>query len=115
MFRRLVLLGLLLVAAATPLLAKDEWLPVSKEDLALKDNPAQPGAAAMILHREVFTDNAYYWESNYTRIKIFTDEGKLRSFVNVYLNDEDIRFAQGKGTPVKDGDEISVIPAIAGG
>ena len=40
---------------------------------------------------------------------------EVRRFVNVYLNDEDIRFAQGKGTPVKDGDEISVIPAIAGG
>ena len=49
------------------------------------------------------------------RKQIFTDDGKLRSFVNVYLNDEDIRFAQGKGTPVKDGDEISVITAIAGG
>ena len=49
------------------------------------------------------------------RRHLYTEEGKLRSFVNLYLNDEDIRFAQGKGTLVKDGDEISVIPAIAGG
>jgi molybdopterin synthase sulfur carrier subunit len=47
--------------------------------------------------------------------RICDERGELRRFVNLYLNDEDIRFAQGKGTPVKDGDEISVIPAIAGG
>ena len=47
--------------------------------------------------------------------RICDERGELRRFVNVYLNDEDIRFAQGKSTPVKDGDEISVIPAIAGG
>ena len=49
------------------------------------------------------------------RGRLVDDSGSLRRFVNVYLNDEDIRFAQGKSTPVKDGDEISVIPAIAGG
>jgi sulfur-carrier protein len=43
------------------------------------------------------------------------EHGELRRFVNSYLNDEDIRFAKGKETPVKDGDEISIIPAIAGG
>ena len=47
--------------------------------------------------------------------RLCDDRGELRRFVNVYLNDEDIRFAQGKDTPVKDGDEISIIPAIAGG
>jgi molybdopterin synthase sulfur carrier subunit len=41
--------------------------------------------------------------------------GKLRRFVNVYLNNEDIRFEQNEETPVKDGDELSIIPAIAGG
>ena len=41
--------------------------------------------------------------------------GVLRRFVNVFLNGEDIRFAQGPATPVKDGDELSIIPAIAGG
>ncbi|MCG3147086.1 MAG: Sulfur carrier protein CysO [Verrucomicrobiae bacterium] len=47
--------------------------------------------------------------------RICDDRGELRRFVNIYLNEEDIRFAQGKETPVKDGDEISIIPAIAGG
>ncbi|HTS19072.1 MAG TPA: ubiquitin-like small modifier protein 1 [Verrucomicrobiae bacterium] len=56
-------------------------------------------------------------EKQYPGLKerICDERGELRRFVNVYLNDEDIRFAQGKSTPVKDGDEISVIPAIAGG
>lgn len=39
----------------------------------------------------------------------------LRRFINVYLNDEDIRFLEGEGTPVHDGDLISIVPAIAGG
>jgi sulfur-carrier protein len=41
--------------------------------------------------------------------------GKLRRFVNVYLNSEDIRFQQNEETAVKDGDEVSIVPAIAGG
>ena len=56
-------------------------------------------------------------EKQYPGLKerLCDERGELRRFVNVYLNDEDIRFAQGRSTPVKDGDEISVIPAIAGG
>src|ERR1700674_1546410 len=56
-------------------------------------------------------------EKQYPGLKerLCDERGELRRFVNIYLNDEDIRFAQGKSTPVKDGDEISVIPAIAGG
>lgn len=42
-------------------------------------------------------------------------EGKLRSFVNVYLNDEDIRFLGKDATPVKDGDTLVIVPSIAGG
>ena len=49
------------------------------------------------------------------RRHLFTDDGKLRSFVNVYLNDEDIRYLDSLGTAVKDGDELSIIPAVAGG
>jgi len=49
------------------------------------------------------------------RKQIFNDEGKLRSFVNVYLNDEDIRYLSQESTPTKDGDTISIIPSIAGG
>jgi molybdopterin synthase sulfur carrier subunit len=47
--------------------------------------------------------------------RLCDDSGRLRRFVNVYLNNEDIRFAQNEETPVKDGDELSIIPAIAGG
>jgi len=43
------------------------------------------------------------------------DGGALRRFVNVYLNDEDVRFLSGLDTPVKDGDTVTVLPAVAGG
>jgi MoaD family protein len=46
---------------------------------------------------------------------LFNEEGKLRSFVNVYLNDEDIRYTGKESTPVKDGDTLSIVPSIAGG
>jgi molybdopterin converting factor small subunit len=46
---------------------------------------------------------------------LFTDEGKLRSFVNVYVNDEDIRYLQKDQTQVREGDTISIVPSIAGG
>ena len=44
-----------------------------------------------------------------------SENGKIRRFVNIYLNDEDIRFLSNEETIVKDGDEVSIIPAIAGG
>jgi len=47
--------------------------------------------------------------------RICDDSGQVRRFVNIFQNDEDIRFLQGIDTPVKDADEISIIPAIAGG
>ena len=47
--------------------------------------------------------------------RICDDQGELRRFINVYVNDEDVRFLDGKETPVKDGDEVSIVPAIAGG
>ncbi len=43
------------------------------------------------------------------------DGGKLRRFVNVYLNDEDVRFLDGIATQVKDGDSVTILPAVAGG
>ncbi|HEX9779651.1 MAG TPA: ubiquitin-like small modifier protein 1 [bacterium] len=49
------------------------------------------------------------------RERICDEQGKLRRFVNVFVNEEDIRFLQGDQTSVKDGDEVSIIPAIAGG
>ena len=47
--------------------------------------------------------------------RICDEQGNVRRFVNIFVNDEDIRFQQDKSTPVKDGDEISIVPAIAGG
>ncbi len=56
-------------------------------------------------------------EKNFPGIKdrICDDTGKVRRFVNVYLNEEDIRFLQQEETSLKDGDQISIVPAIAGG
>ena len=47
--------------------------------------------------------------------RLFKGPGQINRFVNVYLNDEDIRFLKNLDTPVKEGDEISIVPAIAGG
>src|SRR5258708_3527573 len=49
------------------------------------------------------------------RKHLFTDQNSLRNFVNVYLNDEDIRFASRLETPVKEGDTLTIVPSIAGG
>jgi sulfur-carrier protein len=46
---------------------------------------------------------------------LYTEDGKLRSFVNVYVNDEDMRYLQKEATSLKDGDTISIVPSIAGG
>ena len=47
--------------------------------------------------------------------RLCDEKGKLRRFVNIYVNEEDIRFLEGQETKLKDGDDISIIPAIAGG
>ncbi|HEX8891820.1 MAG TPA: ubiquitin-like small modifier protein 1 [Terriglobales bacterium] len=49
------------------------------------------------------------------RKHLYSDEGKLRAFVNLYLNDEDIRYLQQDQTAVKEGDTLSIVPSIAGG
>ena len=56
-------------------------------------------------------------QTRYPGIKerLVDESGAVRRFVNVYVNEEDIRFLQNQKTPLKDGDEISIIPAIAGG
>jgi molybdopterin converting factor small subunit len=46
---------------------------------------------------------------------LYTENGTLRNFVNVYVNNEDIRYLQNEGTPVKESDVVSIIPSIAGG
>jgi molybdopterin converting factor small subunit len=49
------------------------------------------------------------------RRHLYTDDGKLRAFVNLYVNDEDIRYLQKEDTALKEGDSISIVPSIAGG
>ncbi len=56
-------------------------------------------------------------EKNFPGIKekLYSEDGELRRFINIYINEEDIRFLDSDGSAVKDGDTISIIPAIAGG
>ncbi len=56
-----------------------------------------------------------YAEHGELRERIAGDDGELRRFVNVYLKGEDIRFLDGLQTPVADGDEVTILPAVAGG
>lgn len=63
--------------------------------------------------KELITD----LEKNFPGIKdrLYDESGKLRKFINIYVNEEDIRFLEQDKTTLKDGDEVSIIPAIAGG
>jgi molybdopterin synthase sulfur carrier subunit len=47
--------------------------------------------------------------------KLLDEGGEIRRYVNIFVNDEDIRFLDGKDTPLTDGDNVSIVPAIAGG
>lgn len=47
--------------------------------------------------------------------RVCDESGKIRRFINFYVNDEDVRFLKGDATPLKDNDQVSIIPAIAGG
>jgi molybdopterin converting factor small subunit len=49
------------------------------------------------------------------RARVLDDDGAIRRFVNVYVNDDDVRFAEGLATPTPEGTSISIIPAVAGG
>jgi transglutaminase-like putative cysteine protease len=85
---RLVYLGLLLPAIGllVPAQAKDEkhvWPPITPEELALKSDPTNPGAAAIILNREEDTDDENGLDTRYYRIKVFNDEGKKYADVEI--------------------------------
>ncbi|MCA9822153.1 MAG: MoaD family protein [Dehalococcoidia bacterium] len=56
-------------------------------------------------------------ESRFPGVKerVLDDTGELRRFVNVYINGDDVRFIDGLNSPLKDGDEVSIVPAVAGG
>ncbi len=49
------------------------------------------------------------------RERVMDESGQLRRFVNIYVNGDDVRFIEGLSTPLKDGDEVSIVPAVAGG
>ena len=49
------------------------------------------------------------------KARLCDEGGEIRRFVNIYVNDEDVRFLEGRATALKDGDEVSIVPAIAGG
>jgi hypothetical protein len=65
--------------------AENEWPPISQDELAMKDNPGSPGAHAMILYREVTTNDTESYETDYQRIKIFTEEGKKYGDIEIPL------------------------------
>jgi molybdopterin synthase sulfur carrier subunit len=56
-------------------------------------------------------------EASFPGIKdrLMDETGQIRRFVNIYINGDDVRFADGLGTGLKDGDEVSIVPAVAGG
>src|SRR5215471_9553641 len=62
---------------------ESSWQPVPKEDLALADNPANPGSSAMILERQVYADDEKRVQTEHIRIKIFTESGKSYGDIEV--------------------------------
>lgn len=59
--------------------------------------------------------NSLFAKHDRLKAQLLSPDGKLRSFVNVYVNEDDARDKQGLATPIKDGDTILIVPAIAGG
>ena len=80
--------------------------------MKLTDNQSEVSAKG-----ETISDIINNLESQFNGIKdrICEENGSPRRFINIYINEEDIRFLEGEMTAVKEGDEISIIPAIAGG
>jgi hypothetical protein len=78
-----IILVLLCAVPPRPISASDEWLPIPPADLALKDNPASPGANAMILYLQSDIDSKGSWVEEYVRTKIFTQEGTKEGDVEI--------------------------------
>ena len=80
--------------------------------MKLTDNQSEVSAEG-----ETISDIINNLENQFNGIKdrICEENGAPRRFINIYVNEEDIRFLEGENTAVQDGDEISIIPAIAGG
>jgi molybdopterin/thiamine biosynthesis adenylyltransferase/rhodanese-related sulfurtransferase/molybdopterin converting factor small subunit len=75
------------------------------------------GSDAVAVEASTVGDALDALTSTYPDLKkhLYNDEGALRHFVNIYVNDEDIRYAEKHATPLKDGDSLSIVPSIAGG
>jgi len=75
------------------------------------------GAAEVHADASTVTDLIEVLERQFPGLKerLVEDGGQLRRFINIYINQEDIRFLQGATTSLKQGDEVSIVPAIAGG
>jgi len=75
------------------------------------------GAAEVHADASTVTDLIDVLETQFPGLKerLVEDGGELRRFINIYINQEDIRFLQGATTSLKQGDEVSIVPAIAGG
>ena len=79
--------------------------------------PQVGGAAEVTGEGETLRDLLEDLEGRYPGImaRIITDEGRLHRFVNLYVNDEDVRYLGSLETEVRDGDTVSILPAVAGG
>ncbi len=75
------------------------------------DQPTVPGAGATLQECIVHLEDSYPG----MRERLLDDTGQLRRFVNIYINGDDVRFDSGLATALKDGDEVSIVPAVAGG
>ncbi|MEE2986236.1 MAG: MoaD/ThiS family protein [Nitrospinota bacterium] len=80
--------------------------------MKLTNNQSEVSAEGATI-TEIF--NSLETQFNGIKERICDESGAPRRFINIYLNEEDIRFLDGESTAVKDGDEVSIIPAIAGG
>jgi molybdopterin synthase sulfur carrier subunit len=78
----------------------------------LTNDQAEVTASGQVL-REVIDDLDRQFPG--MKARLCNEDGTLRRFINIYVNKEDVRFLSGEDTPIKDGDEISIIPAMAGG
>lgn len=79
--------------------------------------PLTGGAAEVTAEGTTLAEVLDALESDHAgiRARVLDEDGKLRRFVNVYVNDDDVRFSEGLATPTPDGASISIIPAVAGG
>lgn len=104
---------LLLVAAPLQAQLSDTWQAVTKEDLALTDNPANPGSSAMILERQVYTDDEKRIQTEWIRVKVFTEAGRANADVEIpYLaKSTSIEGIRGR-TVQPDGTEITFNGAV---